>query len=103
MKPKLDNASSRYGAAMGRRNRYPPEEDGFKKTDPIKLRLQRLDMVDGGYDAGGAYFGRGSAKSGWMYCAFSDDNTVQVFVRAATRYEAKRLVRQELPAATFWR
>lgn len=104
MRPKLDKAYSQWGAGMGRRNRFPPESDGFKKTDPIKLRLQRLVLTDGRcYDSGGAYWGAGSAKRGWIYCAFSDDNTVQVFLRAVTRHDAKMQVRAELPAATFWR
>lgn len=67
---------SRYGAQMGRRNII---------GEPQKLHLQRIDYVDGDYDAGGAYWGSGG---GPLYCAFSKDETTIIFVRASSRKNA---------------
>ena len=85
------NASSSRGAAMGRQNQWQgnPEEP---------LYIQRLEMVDGDYDTGGAYWGCGSPETGWIYCAFTDPETTQedepvmIFVRAKNVEEAKQLV-----------
>lgn len=45
------NVSSKYGAPMGR------SRVGNLNELPKKLRAQRVSMVDGGYDPGGAYWG----------------------------------------------
>ena len=81
---------NQYGASMGRRN----QTDGKPET----LHLQELRMVELAYDTGGAYWGMGEP----IYCAFSPVDTeneypVQVFVRAATREEAKAKVLGLLP------
>lgn len=93
-----NNATSVYGAAMGRKNQT--------EGKPERLHLQQLKMVDGDYDTGGAYFGGWTKESGGMYCAFSHKNTtndrmIRVFVRAKNRNEAKQLVIEALPG-TGW-
>jgi len=40
------------GSQMGRRNVLPDD-----RSEPCKLRLARLRLVDGGYDQWGAYWG----------------------------------------------
>ena len=94
----LEKATSQYGAQMGRRNQIDHDA-----TLPIKLKMEALRFQDGDYDMGGAYWGytRGTA----IYCAHGEgtDGKVRIFVRAKNREEAKALVREDLPGATFWR
>lgn len=75
----LPNASSKYGAQMGRINRL---DGGFQD-----LYLQRLKWVDHDYDTGGAYWGNNGVP---MWCAFDGKGTF-IFVRAKTRKEAAEL------------
>jgi hypothetical protein len=89
---------------MGRPNRLPSDI-----LAPIKLRMERLKWVDGDYDAGGSYWGGGSGD--FIYCAWcvphnkisgNPSPLVQVFVRAKSRKDAKALVRDSIPFATFF-
>lgn len=98
--------SSKYGAPMG-----APEWRG----DPdyaYKFALQRLKFVDYCYSLDGTYWG-GPAN---LYCAWwhqpegsahetpeGPEDDVRMFVRASSRQEAKRLVREEYPNAKFFR
>ena len=74
---------------MGRRNQAEPDNG-----EPCPLYLQRLRMIDGDYDTGGAYWGGTPGQP--MWCAFSADLSVMIFTRAATREEAKRAVDEQL-------
>ena len=85
LKKPCHNASSKYGAQIGRRAQTEGNPD---------------------YDTGGAYWGGNSP----LYCAFSPDNTkndtpIMVFVRATNRTDAKQEVLAELPGDgwTFFR
>ena len=78
-KPFQINVSSRSGAPMGRR-----EDDVAAFEDPVYL--QKVPMVDGDYDEGGAYWGSGSTP---LYCAW-DRKGHQVFIRAKDSFEAKK-------------
>ena len=82
------------GAKMGRPNILPLDINA-----PIKLRLEKLRLVDGDYDVEGCYWG-GSAGS-FIYCAWLP--TIQIFVRAKNREAAKQLVKEELYNVTFFR
>jgi len=89
------NASSRYGAQMGRRNQT--------QGAPELLHVQRVKFIDGDYDAGGAYWGGGGIP---LYCGFSgpettNDEPIMVFVRARSAEEAKVLIADELPEEGF--
>ena len=97
------------GALMGRPDNIP---DCVRPLLSVKLHLVRLKMYDGDcYDAGGAYWGSGNGKT-HMYCAwgtaFNPRNEtvafppIQVFVRANSRKDAKRLVRDEISNAIFF-
>lgn len=90
----LRRACSKYGAEMGRRSIYPDDADA-----PIKLHLECLRWYDGDYDKAGAYWGSGKH----VFCAFTEDNSVQIFKRAGTRAGAKELIRSDLPNARFYR
>jgi hypothetical protein len=95
----LPKAYSERGADMGRRNQLPDVTDA-----PVRLRLQRMRMVDGDYDQGGAYWGANiNGKIGDMYAAWGEwDKQVRVFVRAHDREEAKTKVLALLPRAEFF-
>lgn len=95
------------GSQMGRRDSLPEN-----CTAEIKLHLQRLPFVDQCYDRWGAYWGAPAN----VYAAFNC-HIMQgypggpwnafpisiIYVRANTRHDAKRLVRQKLPNARFYR
>ena len=87
----LEKVDCKYGAPMGRLNCYP---------HPACLYLQKVPMVDGDYDSGGAYWGGGSTETLW--CAFSSDNRVRLFERGKTRNEAKSNILRDYPV-TFYK
>lgn len=82
------------GAMMGRQNVLPQNPDA-----PIKLRLEKLPLVDGDYDKKGAYWGYTPGTN--IYCAWSGDT--RIFVRAESRQAAKSAVWGSLPFAHFYR
>jgi hypothetical protein len=105
-----DETPARYvvtGSQMGRRNLLPDNT-----AQKIKLHLRRLKLIDGAcYDGGGAYWGQGKP----LFMAFTGHKVsdskqnwelipgdVQIFFRADSRAQAKQIVRQTLPAATFY-
>lgn len=89
----LERVNAKEGAPMGRQNKLPPDPSA-----PIKLRLHRLTMVDGDYDEGGAYWGRGTCP---VRVAYGPGTLL--FVRERTRYEAKTAVLRLVPKARFYR
>jgi hypothetical protein len=89
-----------YGAPMGRADTH---DDGSREL-PVKFNLVRLRMVDYDYDEGGAYWG-GNSPTGVMYRAYCPDGVeyqVNLFIRAKSRADAKQMVRDEYPRATFY-
>ena len=111
--PILPKGYNERGAFMGRVNELPNDTSA-----PIKLYLRNI-LTDGEYDESGAYWGLGlpvywahgktpttevrgnaKAKSGHEYTWL--DNKVDVYVRAHDRNEARRLVKELLPNATFY-
>jgi hypothetical protein len=108
MKTKLSNGTTGFyredgtwqctGSAMGRRSVVPD------RTASPKLYLERLKWVDGDYDQGGAYWGRGG---GDIYRAEGEANGVDerydIYVRALNRDDAKAKVRVLVPTARFFR
>lgn len=104
--PKLCDVSSRFGAPMGRPAFYPAD-----KTIALKFHLQRVRLNDGGYDTGGAYWGHGQ-RLYWacsveevetrMWIGRPEVSTVEKYLRASDREEAKALVRDEYPNAKFF-
>jgi hypothetical protein len=101
MKLQLEYITAKYGAQMGRMNRLPANTNAN-----IKLHLERMSMVDGDYDSFGVYWGKVEGKD--MYVAWRDLNhtvnqAVRVYVKTATRQEAKEEILAILPNAKFYR
>lgn len=89
-------AYSQYGASMGRHSFADPDCDE-------KLHLSRVPARDGGdYDPGGAYWG--GLGSNPLFVCWSNDGTVELFVRAQSRDHAKQLIKATwVPKAKFYR
>jgi hypothetical protein len=79
----LTELNTSRGAPMGRFERH------HVVTDDLTLHLERVPIIDGGYDVGGAYWGTGEYL--WHYCTAPEDpeNTVYGFVRSVSREKAK--------------
>lgn len=77
----FDDVFCKYGAPMGRAE-YGNIDDCSNKS----IALFRVNLIDGDYDDGGAYWG--GYPSLPLYCARTDDNTYRVFIRAKNRREA---------------
>lgn len=84
------------GSMMGRPNTIHPGDDLDKP-----FRLWRVPINNGGYDAGGAYWGVPAN----LYCSWGESKTEQVhcFVRAWSRQEAKRKINTYYPNVKFIR
>lgn len=94
---RLSDMSCSRGAPMGRHSKHMT---GL--TDP-QFFLERVPMVDGGYDTGGAYWG--SPDNLW--CAefktpLTETTLVFYFIRAYSRDEAMKEVRVDYPTAKFF-
>lgn len=81
------------GAAMGR-------ETVFKEAlcgDPYLFHLRKIRLDSGGYDGGGAYWGLGQPLFGYT----TADGSTKGYIRARYRDEAKQLIREDFPNASF--
>lgn len=102
----LPDVSSRYGAPLGRCALWPANRNA-----PIKMHLCRMRLVDGDYDAGGAYWGAPMWNRpderlwvAWGYdLESSEECMVRVIRRAESRSRAKDKIREDLPNARFYR
>ncbi len=106
---KLRKAYSKYGAYCGRPSFLPND-----RTVPVRLRLVRMHLDSGGYDAGGAYWGCRTYPDK-IYWAESVEEfelgmydrppvgTIEMTVDATSRAEAKSKIRELLPNAKFYR
>jgi hypothetical protein len=84
------------GASHGRPDRvHTPLGQPWLGTKRLYLRRLRLDS--GGYDEGGAYWGRGEP----LYWA-TDGARVHLFRRAPDRAAAKRMIIGQFPTARFY-
>lgn len=88
-------AYSIYGSSMGRNEHHG--------GNPVtRFRLQRVPVNEGGYDPGGAYWGKGMPL--WQYEADNDeDDVITGFTRAMDREDAKLDVLRRYPTARFYR
>ncbi len=100
----LSNVSSHRGAPMGRTQSHDAADTA---SAPRRFYLERVRLNNGGYDAGGAYWGIGAP----LYRAYSDTSAngkenlprVETYSRARSRDDAKSEVRKAYPAAQFFR
>ena len=88
MKIVLPKLSCKYGAPLGRSNQ---DVSG-------KCHLQRVTLIDGGYDQGGAYWGIGLP----LYVA-QDKEGHLFFLHANDREDAKAKLLQKFPTINFYR
>ncbi len=77
MKPFERNVSNKFGAPMGRRSDEIPAG--------ARVQLAKVPMVDGDYDAGGAYWGGGTVP---LWCAWTDEG-LAAYERASSRTAAR--------------
>ena len=93
----LSNASSKYGASMGRAS----DNFGQLVDEGVKVRLQHVRLNSGGYDSGGAYWGRGAP----LYRAQTEfqGDTLDYWLRAGGRLAAKQTILKLCPKARFYR
>ena len=80
------------GAALGRAT-----VQGIYDGSQLTLRRVRLDS--GGYDSNGTYFGCGAP----LYWCADDSGEIDFMLRASSREEAKREVREVYSTARFYR
>lgn len=96
---------SRYGAPMGRPTRDTfTDKQGktYKLTvapDARPFNLVRVRLNQGGYDAGGAYWGNDEP----LYYFEGPLSDISGYVRGWTREAAKKAVRAMHPHARFYR
>lgn len=104
--PKLTDVNCRFGAPMGRQSRIAVDDP---ETFDKRIHLVQLRMVDGDYDEGGAYWGAGDRRIGWMYRAYywdpkcESEQQIDYFLRATGREDAKSKLREELPNVKFFK
>lgn len=87
--PQMTKVFSRYGAPMGRRGNV----HGYDETP---CRCFKVNLDSGGYDDGGAYWGHGEP----LYCT-ENSAGFRVFLRAKTRIEAIRQLKDKYDTITF--
>jgi len=91
---RLTELSCSRGAPMGRRDHHA------HGMDDLEFELEHVPFTDGGYDAGGAYWGAPAT----LYCAvaaINDEELARHFIRADSRAGAMAKVREDYPDATF--
>lgn len=92
----LSKLNCQYGAPMGRNYIHRTGLTG------IEFLLERVPLVDGDYDCGGAYWGSGVPI--WCVDYTTPLRGVQIvryYVRAEDREKAMRVVLRDYPSAKF--
>lgn len=95
----LPKGYSSRGADMGRMS------DSLNSAAGQRVRLQRMHLDSGGYDAMGAYWGLPSNLyvAAWAYTEDGEKWICRAFFRAESRDAAKTQVLKEAPDAKFYR
>jgi hypothetical protein len=119
---KLSNVDCKYGAPMGR-----PQRD-INNAGPVKLHLEHVPLNNGGYDAGGAYWGLRPVQGRILQTVYGPRDVrqrkriyrywwngnrpdtaagrpliIEGFLDAWDREDAKAQVLEQYPEATFYR
>lgn len=89
---KLPKAYDYRGAAMARGSDWDRQPNG-------KVKLERMIMVGGDYDQGGAYWGKGLPL--WVCETDDSEYILRGYVRARSRELAKLEIIQHWPQARF--
>lgn len=95
---KTEPGGNKYGAFMGRDDwRGDPDRE-------YKFNLQKVQLHDGDYDAGGAYWGNTPSNPLWAaWCVDKEGGEIRMFLRATSRDKAKIEVLDYYPNARFFR
>lgn len=97
----LSHVSGQYGAPMGRREVHGDRETAYNVV------IRKVDLDQGGYDIGGAYWGtpnnlwRYFADAVWNADTQTDSEGIEHFTRAADYEAVKAIVMAEYPNATI--
>jgi hypothetical protein len=91
--PKGWCGNPKRGAAMGRGSYHAEDQSA-----PVKLYLRRI-RLNGDYDSNGTYFGSGDP----LYWVADSSGQVDYMLRACGREQAKSIVREDYPNASFFR
>lgn len=93
MPKKLSNASSKYGAQLGRPNKISEPEY------PVIFHIEKLGFHDYAYDRGGAYWGAGDP----IFHAWGDgkNEEQEMFVRAKDQKDAEEQILKQFPKSGF--
>ena len=83
---------------MGRSNQVP---DDIQTAS--KLYLEKLKWVCGDYDSGSVYWGGGTNDFIYRASGETNEEQIEIFVRAKNRDEAKLKVRSTFQNARFYR
>ncbi len=100
---KLPEVDSSRGAPMGRPSMHVCPDDALH----LKFSLERVPLIDGAYDEGGAYWGAPDnlyhAQCAAHDAKFGSEGDIEIdfFLRADSRAKAKADVRDMYPNATF--
>lgn len=98
---KLSEVSSKYGAPMGR----PARHNCPDRQAEIEFQLERMPLVDGAYDSGGAYWGGPDNLYRATANAQGEDDEqdidIEFYVRGNTRIAAENEVKCVYPSAKF--
>jgi len=81
-------AGSKYGSSMGR--------SCYCENLQAMVYLQAVELVDGDYDRGGAYWG----GSDLLWCAMDEQGDVLLFVRGKHRAKATEAIKADYPDLT---
>lgn len=90
----LSKACSQYGADMGRRSTPCPED--FSGT----FSALEVFLDDGGYDEGGAYWGRVEGSALWRISAETEEEQVEQWHRAKDFAALQAHIQRAYPLAT---
>jgi len=97
------NVPARYGAPMGRKSDHL--EGLIVEDTDSRFTLRRIPINSGGYDSGGAYWGRGEPLFWWSVEITEGDSRDECsgFMRATSRAAAKASILATHPKARFFR
>jgi len=98
LKTKLSKVDCSRGAPMGRSDSIPDDIETAGK-----LYLEKLNLVDGDYDQGGSYWGYVLDNDVYRATGETQTETVEIFVRAKDRDDAKEKVKEKFREAKFFR
>jgi hypothetical protein len=99
--PELSNASSKYGAAMGRVNTHDEWSKGnAARSRSLTFAVDRLQWVDGDYDEGGAYWGHTEGEYIFRLWSPGHENAIELFIRAKALDTVKLKLRELYPLAS---